>query len=332
MRADDNAKVADGDLAHVRERGANFIAHVLGVGKAVGIENMHRKALGVDLLEVVFNAAQDLCERSLSAAYLLGNVECAAVGHVQNGLDREERADQRRGVGNAAAGLEVVEIVHGEAVGDLELVRFAPRNDLVIVHALFHARDHALDQKAEAAGDAERVHHIDLAVGVLFARHLRAEQRLFIGYGHLLGHIEEDDVLAGIEQGIEEVAVDIFVDHGGLEQISVVAHALIYGSARFLAAIVFIQLVADRVAVADEGNVVLFQIVPREIRGGRCGDDIVWHSTNPFPSDDGNHFEEHFKASIKNFAAYVNSNILDVRFGEMQYCSESHTGAELCSM
>ena len=153
---------------------------------------------------------------------------------------------------------------------------------------------------------------------MLFARHLRAEQRLFIGYGHLLGHIEEDDVLAGIEQGIEEVAVDIFVDHGGLEQISVVAHALIYGSARFLAAIVFIQLVADRVAVADEGNAVLFQIVPREIRGGRCGDDIVWHSTNPFPSDDGNHFEEYFNASIKNFAAYVNSNILDVRFGKKQ--------------
>ena len=38
VRADDNAEVADGDLAHVRERGANFIAHVLGVGKAVGIE------------------------------------------------------------------------------------------------------------------------------------------------------------------------------------------------------------------------------------------------------------------------------------------------------
>ena len=93
MRADDNAKVADGDLAHVQERGANFIAHVLGIGKAVGIENMH--VSGVDLLEVVMPRAGSL-RGGLSAAYLLGNVERAAVWHVQNGLDREERADQRR--------------------------------------------------------------------------------------------------------------------------------------------------------------------------------------------------------------------------------------------
>ena len=169
----------------------------------------------------------------------------------------------------------------------MKLMLLAPADDLIVVHTRFHALDHALDQKAEAAGDAERVHHIDLALGVLFARHLRAEQRLFIGYGHLLGHIEEDDVLAAVEQGVEEIAVDILIDHGGFEQISVVAHALIHGRARLLAAVVLVELITNRVAVADEGDVVLFQILPREIGGGRCGDDIVWHDTNPFSSDDG---------------------------------------------
>ena len=39
MRADDDAEVADGDLADVGKRRADFITHVLGVFEAVGISS-----------------------------------------------------------------------------------------------------------------------------------------------------------------------------------------------------------------------------------------------------------------------------------------------------
>ena len=71
VRADDDAEVADGDLADVGKRRADFIAHMLGVLEAVGMEDVHLKPLGVDLLEVVRDAAQYLCERRLPAAHLL---------------------------------------------------------------------------------------------------------------------------------------------------------------------------------------------------------------------------------------------------------------------
>ena len=53
VRADDDAEAADGDLAHVRERGAHFVSHVLGVGKAVGVEDVHRKAIGARLTTIL---------------------------------------------------------------------------------------------------------------------------------------------------------------------------------------------------------------------------------------------------------------------------------------
>ena len=99
--------------------------------------------------------------------------------------------------------------------------------------------------------------------------------------GHFLGHIEEDDVLAGIEKLAEEVLIHEFGDHGCFEKVAV-SHTGVDGGAAFLAAIVLVQVAADGVGVGDEGNVVRLQIIAGKIRGGGGGDDIFRHISAPY--------------------------------------------------
>ena len=264
MRAYHDAQTRYAYLAEVGELLFQLVAHVLCVGHAVRLKDVHLKPLCLNTGQIALCAVDDRVQRRLAPAHLLRHVQRAAVRHVQHRLYRQHPADQRRRVGHAPSGLEVVQVVHGEAVGDLKLVRLAPCYHLVIAHAVLHARHHAADEQAEAAGYAQRVHHVKLTLRKLASRHLRAELCLLEGDGHLLRHVQKDHVLPLLQQRFEKVIVRVFVYHRGFQSVAL-PHPGIDGGAALLTAVVLIQLVADGVCIAYKGNIVRFKIGPRQV-------------------------------------------------------------------
>ena len=273
MGADDHAQGGDANLAHVGVGLLHVVPDVFRVGQAVGVEDQHVAPGGIHLAQIVQHRVQNGLEGGFPAAHLFGHVQRALIGDIEHGLDVQHGAHQRPGVGYAAAALEVVQIVHGEAVGDLQLVLLAPADHGIEVGAGLHLGHHVHDQQAQATGDAAGVHHAQALIGVFAPDTLGRAAAVFKGDGHLLGHIQENHVLAGVQQLLEEIVIDKLVDHRGLEDIAL-AHAGVDGGAALLPAVVLGGLLIDGEAVGDEGNMMLLQIGPRQIGGGGCGNDI----------------------------------------------------------
>ena len=129
----------------------------------------------------------------------------------------------------------------------------APGDDLVEAHAGLHALHHMLHQQAQAAGDAQGVHHIELPLRVFGADLLGRLVGVDEGDGHLLGHVQEDQVLAGVQQALEKVVVHELVDHGGFQPVAL-AHAGVDRLPALLPAVVLKELVPHGVGVGDKGD------------------------------------------------------------------------------
>ena len=98
MRADDHAETGYRYLSKVGVRLLQLVAYIFRVGAAVRLKNVYLLPLGVDLRKVGLCAVKDGIDRGLAPANLLRNVQRAAVGDVQHGLDRQHTADKRRRV------------------------------------------------------------------------------------------------------------------------------------------------------------------------------------------------------------------------------------------
>ena len=172
VRADDAADLSDDDLARAETR--------LNKGNKV-IDVLHAIAVA-DIDGIVF--AQRLQLRHfidkggnglLAPHRLADRNEMPLVVHVQNGLDFEQRADRRRRAADAPAALQVEQIVHREEMADM------PFEFLGVVARLFDGRARirllhdVIDKKPLPERRAERIHHIHLAVGILFAKLLRRQ-------------------------------------------------------------------------------------------------------------------------------------------------------------
>ena len=213
MRPDDHAQPGDRDVADFRVGGPDLVADELGVGPAVGVQDVDFGARGVNLRQVVQHAVADCFQRRLAPARLLHDVERPLVGHVEHWLYAEHRAHERRRVRHAPAGLQVVQVVHGEAVRDLQLVGLAPFDDLVEAHPRFHAAHHVRHERAQAARDAAGVHDVQAPVGELRADRFGGAYGVAVRSRHLLRHVEEDDVFARSQEPPEELRVRILGDH-----------------------------------------------------------------------------------------------------------------------
>ena len=76
----------------------------------------------------------------------------------------------------------------------------------------------------------------------------RNDAAVFKGNGHLYRHVQKDDILSPGHQALEEIVIQVLVDHRCCEDVSF-PHAGINGGAAFLPAVVGPRLVVYRIAV-----------------------------------------------------------------------------------
>ena len=230
----------------------------------------------VDLTQIVQDTVNDRSQGCFPSSCLLDHIKRSPVRHIQDRLDRKQRSHQSRSVRHPTAGFQVIEIIHGKAVSNFQLVFLTPGNYFIETRSRFHALDHFFHQQTKPAGDAVGVHHIELLLGIFRTDPFCSLVGIHKRDRHLSGHIEEDDIFSGIQQLLEEIVVDELIDHGGFKPVSR-SHSGVHGSAGFFPAVILAELVIHGVGIGNKRNIVTIQPGPRKIRSGRCRNEVVRH-------------------------------------------------------
>ena len=134
---------------------------------------------------------------------------------MHDGLNGEHGAEERGAGAETAAHLQVVQVVHGEPVVDVELVVLHPLHQLLSGEALALLLDGQIKQQALAQRGGERVHHIDVGIGELLLHVLGGDARTLVGGGEGAGEVDADDVLAGSQNGAHGLLKLAYVGGGG---------------------------------------------------------------------------------------------------------------------
>ena len=193
--------------------------------------------LCIDGFQVVKDSGEDRIQGFFATADLLYHLQRTLVGHIEHRLDIQHGAHQRRRVGNASAGLEIVQIVHREAMRDAEFVLLRPGDHIIEAHSFLGAANDFLHEQAEPAGDAPRIQDLQTQFREFAAELFRRGKRIAVGHRHFYGHVQNQYVPARFQKAPEEIVIGIFIDHGGFEPVAC-AHALINGGAGSLPAVV----------------------------------------------------------------------------------------------
>ena len=109
------------------------------------------------------------------------------VVYVQDRFDGEHGADHCRGGGNAAATLQEHEIIHGEPMGQVQLVGFHPIPGFLQAGALLPPQGGVIGQQRLTAGGSQGIYNVELSVRELGAQLLSRQEAVLIGTGEARG-------------------------------------------------------------------------------------------------------------------------------------------------
>ena len=212
MAADHRPDVVDIDLLDA-VTGLHLLGYGAGLHLAVGVADEHDLLAGLDAQ--LGDLVDEGLQAGLTAADLADGDQLALVGGVHDGLNGEHGAEERGAGAETAAHLQVVQVVHGEPVVDVELVVLHPLHQLLSGEALALLLDGQIKQQALAQRGGERVHHIDVGIGELLLHVLGGDARTLVGGGEGAGEVDADDVLAGSQNGAHGLLKLAYVGGGG---------------------------------------------------------------------------------------------------------------------
>ena len=159
--------------------------------------NVYLLLRGVDRQPLHF--IRQTAHGGLSAALLVHGNQPTRIVHVHDGLDAQHRAQKRRRRAHAAALFQVVQIVHREPVANVQL------RILHIIAHLFDARARAAllirqrYQQTFAHRRAQRIHAVNLAIGVFFTQLRRRLKARVAGAAQRGGKADVEDILTRVQ-------------------------------------------------------------------------------------------------------------------------------------
>ena len=199
---------------------------------------------------------------------------------MEDGLDGEHGAHERRRRGNAPAAPQVVEVKDREPVADLALVLLEPGGVFRKAHAGVAVVERVVRKQALAHGGAEAVHDRDGPLGVAGLQLLRGEARALVRSRERRGKGEIEHVLPGFQDGRKVPAELLRVDLRGSRGRALAQLAVELLAAHGLAEVVQVFLAADVEAERDDGECAREHIVLGQI-GAAIGKHPVCHGNLP---------------------------------------------------
>ena len=221
-------------------------------------------------------------EAGLAATGLAHGDELALVGGVHHRLDGQHRAQEGGGGADAATHLQVVQVVHGEPVVDVQLVVLHPLHQLLGGETPALLLHRQVQQQALTQGGGQGVHHVDVGIGELLAHIVGGDGRALVGGGQGAGEADADDVFAALQHGA----------HGILE----LAHVGGGGGGQLTGSDLGVEILkADGAAVQQVGVVLTVDVdrqgndrqlqltghVVRQVTAAVGHDDVITHGIKP---------------------------------------------------
>ena len=273
MGADDAAHIADDHILDT----VLFLQDLLqslGILQAIAVGDGNGIQVDAGLTQLL----GQVFHGSLTAADLVHGDQVTFVIHMDDGLDAQHAAEESSGGADAAAPLQMVQIVHGEPVREAHLVVFHPLGQIVQAHALGPLVAGMPHQKTLAQGGAEGVHHADGTVGIVLHHFLGSDDSRLVGGADTGVKSQAQNVFAGIQDGLHDADPAVGVDGGGGGHFAA-AHAVI----EILQISRIVQVVQQFALEQDGqrgiGNTQVLVLLIGKVAAG-IGNDAVVHMDN----------------------------------------------------
>ncbi len=215
MAADHRPDVVDIDLLDT-VAGLHLLGHGAGLHLAVGVADEHDLLTGLDTQ--LGDLVDQRLQTGLAPAYLADRHQLALVGGVHDRLDGQHGAEKRSAGAETAAHLQIVQIIHGEPVVNVQLVVLHPLHQFLGGQSLALLLDGQIQQQALAQRGGQRVHHINVGIGELLFHILCGDGRALVGGGKGAGEIDGDNILPLGQDGTHSLLELAHVGGGGSGQ------------------------------------------------------------------------------------------------------------------
>ena len=137
-----------------------------------------------------------------------------------------------------------------------------------------------IHQKAKAGSGGQRVHHVELAVGVLFLQIIAGDAGGVVGAGNAAGKRQMQHVLAFLEETFKVGGVFFGVDMGGAG-IRAIRHGLIeLVKGDGLAQIVAVGLAIQHEVEADVVDITRSKMLGAQVGGGAAAQNEISHGSH----------------------------------------------------
>ena len=195
-------KAADVKLIHVEKRLGGRLVTVVVEGSVSAVQAAADAGgqLGVDQVVVAPARAQLVLRKRR---------QVAVVVHIDDGLDVQHGTDDGGGGADAAAALQVAQVVHGDPVADVQLVLLHPGGQLFDGHAGIALVGSVPDQQTLTQSGAEGVDHVDGALGILFLQFVCGDHRGLMGGAQGGSKGQAEDITRIDSKHIDKIGVPV---------------------------------------------------------------------------------------------------------------------------
>ena len=149
---------------------------------------------------------------------------------LQNGLDLQKRAGQRRRAGQTATLAQELQVVYHEQLSHLAAELRRAGGDRIHIGALLRQIRRLQHHQTLAQRSAPAVQHPDVPVGIALPQLLRHHAHAPAGAADAAGQPDIQHVIALLQHGLHGFAGGQGADHGGLD-LRALAHGFIIGVA-----------------------------------------------------------------------------------------------------
>ena len=278
VAADGGADIVDLHFAvELREAGLDELSHSAGVVQAGGLGDEALAVVIEPLVGKLRHLVHNLADDALFRAHLVARDQAAEIVHVHQRADLQQPAEDRRGLGDAAALDEEAQVGGEKPVVQLQAVFLDPVGQLRCAQPLVALLCGGVHDEAVAGGGAEGVDDVDLALREALHGDVRGVAGGIDGGGDAGGERDVHDVLALLEEGREIVQILLNADLGGLGVGALLHQTVEILEGQALPQIVRIVLAVEDIVEADVMDVDRFKMLLAQIGGGAAAEDIVGH-------------------------------------------------------
>ena len=281
MAADDRADIVDQDILLKAERLFDLCCKRLRILEAVAVADEDR-LIGDVAVHRFLHPLEQCLERSGAPAALADEDQVTLVIDMQHRFNAQHRAEHRRRLGNAAAAVQVHQVVDREPVAQVQPVFLQPAGVVLDRHTFVAVHHRVVGQQPLAQRRRQAVHHDHLAAGIFLHEFLGALLTGCIGTAQPARKANMQHILTRGDKWLDKLLEHKRSHLHGRRRFALPQSVIKFLGGQVVVRTLFIAGPADHKFRADNGDVVSLAEFLRQVAGGFGHDAVAHCKIHPF--------------------------------------------------